>query len=326
MAFGWAGVDLFFVLSGFLITGILFDTQRDPGYFRKFYARRSLRIFAIYYLFLFVTAKVGILVGVRWTAGHISFLLYAGFPASLVWPSLIPASSYIRVTHLWSLCMEEQFYLIWPALIAALATPRRILRRCVVLMCVALALRVLVWRAGWLTPSWAYTFLPFRMDSLALGAALAILIRGSHAERLAKAAPTVLACSSAGLLAVLIASRTTEHDAPLIGTIGFTLIALVSGSLLLLGVLNRGIVRNIFSTQALRTVGKYSYGLYLYHFPLAVLLDPCEAPARPRSPLRNFRQSHIRSRRLGHQPSRSLGQFPAHRIPIMNLKNRFRYG
>ena len=275
---GWAGVDLFFVLSGFLITGILFDTQSDPGYFRKFYARRSLRIFPIYYLFLFFTAIVGTFVGVRWTAGHLSFLLYAGFPASLVWPSLIPASSYIRITHLWSLCMEEQFYLVWPALIAALVTPRRILRTCCVLMCVALALRILVWGTGWLNPGWAYTFLPFRMDSLALGAALAILVRGQYTDRLAKAAPTVLACASAGLVAVLIASRGTEHDAPLIGTIGFTLIALVSGSLLLLGVLNRGIVRNIFSTPALRTLGKYSYGLYLYHFPLAVLLDRIKPP------------------------------------------------
>jgi peptidoglycan/LPS O-acetylase OafA/YrhL len=272
--FGWAGVDLFFVLSGFLITGILFDTQNDPAYYGKFYARRSLRIFPIYYLFLAIMTGIGVAIGVHWRAGDGWFLLYAGFPAALVKPEIIPQSAYIRITHLWSLCMEEQFYLVWPWLIAKLAAPKRILWMCVALMCGALTLRILVWGAGWLSAGWAYTFLPFRMDSLALGAALAILIRGKHTDTLAKAAPYVLGVASAGLVAVFAASRTTDHEGRWIDTIGFTTIAFASAGLLVLVVLRRGAVYKLFSTQALRTVGKYSYGLYLYHFPLAVLLDP----------------------------------------------------
>ena len=323
--FGWAGVDLFFVLSGFLITGILYDTRNDSGYLRKFYARRSLRIFPVYYLFLAIVVIVGALVGVRWRFAQTSFLLYVGYPCALVWPHLIPATSYLRITHLWSLCMEEQFYLVWPLLIGALGTPRRILCACGFLMCVALTLRILVWGAGWLNPVWAYTFLPFRMDSLVLGAALAVLLRGQHTTRLAKAAPIVLACSVAGLFAVCMAARTTEHDSPEIGTVGFTLIALASGSLLVLAVLKQGIVRKIFSANALRTLGKYSYGLYLYHFPLAVLLDP----AKP--PLVHLLHSEVFGKMLFVMLSLAINfgvawsSFRFIESPIMNLKNRFKY-
>jgi peptidoglycan/LPS O-acetylase OafA/YrhL len=268
---------------------------------------------------------VGVAVGVKWRAAHTSFFFYVGFPFALVWPSLIPATRYIRITHLWSLCMEEQFYLVWPLLIATLGTPRRMLRACGVLMCVALTLRILVWRAGWLNPGWAYTFLPFRMDSLVLGAALAILLRGRHATSLTKAAPIVLACSVAGLLAVCIIGRTTEHDSPGIGTVGFTLIALASGSLLVLSVLSQGIVCNIFSTNTLRTLGKYSYGLYLYHFPLAVLLDPIKPP------LGNLLHSEIFGKvffvilSLAINLAVAWTSFQLIESPIMNLKNRFKY-
>jgi len=329
--FGWAGVDLFFVLSGFLITGILYDTQNDPGYYKKFYARRSLRIFPIYYLYIAIVAVLGIAVGVHWRAPHATFLLYVGFPAALIWPDLIPASAYIRVTHLWSLCMEEQFYLVWPWLIAALGTPRRILRTCGVVIVVALVLRIAVWEShwvwggGWLNPSWAYTFLPFRMDSLALGATLAVLIRGRRTEMLAKAAPFVLGLAAAGLLTVFVTGGTTDHEGAGIGTVGFSLIALASGSLLVLAVLRHGMVYKLFSQQALRTLGKYSYGLYLYHFPLAVLLDPMKPP------LGHLLHSEIVAKvlfvviSLGINLAVAWVSFRFIESPIMNLKDKFKY-
>jgi peptidoglycan/LPS O-acetylase OafA/YrhL len=323
--FGWAGVDLFFVLSGFLITGILFDTQNDSGYYGKFYARRSLRIFPIYYLFLAIMAGMGVAIGVHWRAGDGWFLLYAGFPAAVVKPDIIPQSAYIRITHLWSLCMEEQFYLVWPWLIAMLAAPKRILRMCVALMCVALTLRMLVWGAGWLSAGWAYTFLPFRMDSLALGAALAILIRGKHTDTLAKVAPYVLGVAAAGLLAVFLASGTTDHEGPWIDTIGFTMIAFASAGLLVLAVLRNGVVHQLFNTQALRTVGKYSYGLYLYHFPLAVLLDPIKPV------LQSLLHAEVPAKllfvifSLAANLSVAWASFVFIEWPIMWLKSRFKY-
>ncbi len=120
---GWSGVDLFFVLSGFLITGILYDTRNDPAYYRKFYARRTLRIFPIYYLFAAIALLIVPLSA--WHKGDIFFLVYLGYPAALTWPALV--SVLIRITHLWSLSVEEQFYMLWPWLICRLRTPSRIL-------------------------------------------------------------------------------------------------------------------------------------------------------------------------------------------------------
>jgi peptidoglycan/LPS O-acetylase OafA/YrhL len=140
--FGWSGVDLFFVLSGFLITGILYDTATDPGYYKKFYARRVLRIFPIYYITAAIIFVVGEMVGIRWMPGHLSFLFYVGYPAALLYPSLVQFSPFMPITHLWSLSVEEQFYLAWPWVIRRLGSGRKILLASLVMFVFAFASRV----------------------------------------------------------------------------------------------------------------------------------------------------------------------------------------
>ncbi|MBD0321145.1 MAG: acyltransferase, partial [Gemmatimonadetes bacterium] len=122
---GWMGVDLFFVLSGFLITGILYDSRDSPAYFRNFYARRSLRIFPLYYAYLFAIFAVlpRVQAGAAgpaeesariWVWTYLSNVLFARGG----W-EVMPG----HTTHLWSLAVEEQFYLLWFA--AVVMAPRR---------------------------------------------------------------------------------------------------------------------------------------------------------------------------------------------------------
>ncbi len=119
---GWAGVDLFFVLSGFLITGILLDTRESPNYFRSFYARRALRIFPLYYLVL-----SGILVLAHFTStlnyvlpvSHDRFFYFVYL--NNWWPFLRDTWHGNILGHFWSLAVEEQFYLLWSLCVFAIA-------------------------------------------------------------------------------------------------------------------------------------------------------------------------------------------------------------
>ena len=116
---GWAGVDVFFVLSGFLITGVLYDTRNDSRFFSRFYARRSIRIFPVYYLVALMLLILTPVFHYQWHAVHLLFLIYLGnIPGAFV-PTIyqiharVPAAD-VYLGHLWSLCVEEQFYLLWP--------------------------------------------------------------------------------------------------------------------------------------------------------------------------------------------------------------------
>jgi peptidoglycan/LPS O-acetylase OafA/YrhL len=256
---GWSGVDLFFVLSGFLITGILYDTRDDPHYYRTFYARRTLRIFPIYYLFIAI-ALLALSFGV-WHPGHLLFLIYLGYPAALVWPALVNVP--LRITHLWSLSAEEQFYMLWPWLMRKLRTPKNVLRLCGFLGIAALLARIAF-------PSWAYASLPCRIDDLAMGAALAVLVRGNLDEACRKWAPFLLAASATVVVLICAFRHTTDHNDRAISTVGFSALAIAYGSLLLLSL---GPLSQLFSIRVLRIFGKYSYGMYLYHFPLSAVLE-----------------------------------------------------
>jgi peptidoglycan/LPS O-acetylase OafA/YrhL len=323
--FGWTGVDLFFVLSGFLITGILYDTLGDPGYFKKFYVRRMLRIFPIYYLMIAIFLALTPVLKFHWRPAHLFFLVYLGYPAALVWPYLIGVSSMVAITHLWSLSVEEQFYIVWPWIISKLRSPTRILRACVVIATSALVLRAVICASSPLGVTWAYAFLLCRMDTIATGAAIAILVRGPLRENLQRWAPFIAISAAIAIIAICIVRRSVDHDDLVVATIGFSIIAVMYGALLVLALREGTWLAGLLSLSILRMFGKYSYGLYLYHFPLTVVLGP----------LKQHFVTWMHSYVIGATVHLgfnlvvnfliAVASFHLIESPIMRLKERFRY-
>jgi peptidoglycan/LPS O-acetylase OafA/YrhL len=127
---GWIGVDLFFALSGFLITGILLDTRGTKGYFRNFFARRILRIFPLYYGVFVLLLLLTPFLHLQWHPGHLLYLVYLGNIAYLVNTGLGKIVPDVSLIHFWSLAVEEQFYLIWPCVIFFITSRRRLVWVC----------------------------------------------------------------------------------------------------------------------------------------------------------------------------------------------------
>src|SRR5215472_4905523 len=112
--FGGTGVDLFFVLSGFLITGILYDSLHDSRFFRKFYARRALRILPLYYGVLATFAIIGLCERRSSSGELLSLALYLQNTSLIAQPIVVYAAPlFLPLGHFWSLAIEEQFYLVW---------------------------------------------------------------------------------------------------------------------------------------------------------------------------------------------------------------------
>jgi peptidoglycan/LPS O-acetylase OafA/YrhL len=173
---GWSGVDLFFVLSGFLITGILTDTRDAPNRFKAFYLRRILRLFPVY----FVAVSI-VVVGTHFLRGYrnwmdIPFFFYGSNIVELLPHSVSIFPPYFNCQHFWSLALEEQFYSIWPFVVFFVPSRRTLIRVCVCGILGALTLRVIATALG-LPLFVSYIELPARMDSLLIGALLAILVR-----------------------------------------------------------------------------------------------------------------------------------------------------
>ena len=264
---GWAGVDLFFVLSGFLITGILIEARRDDGFFRTFYMRRTVRIFPLYYVFLlgaFVVAP-------RTPVGALA-------PAE-AWPWFVSYGTNILVSwrgsfavagdmgHLWSLAVEEQFYLLWPLVVYALS-PRALERAAIGLVVGALVLRLGVVVTG-ASPIAMFALLPMRMDALGVGAWLACRLRRPVAPAAMARVARVAGCAAA-MAFVLIAARAgsdLRFQHPLGAAFGYSLLAIASAALLATALVARegSLLYRVLTARGLLQFGKYSYGLYVLH-------------------------------------------------------------
>ena len=281
---GWAGVDLFFVLSGFLITGILLDTKRSANFFSSFYARRTLRIFPLYYGVL----VAGVILAPALAPAASGKLQFLRDNQAWLWSYLTNwlvarQGDFNKVTagFLWSLAVEEQFYLVWP-LLAYLLSPRALGRVCVAILVAGLPLRLALHAIG-ATPSALYVMTFTHLDPLAVGGLLAVAVRDPYAGPATLRRIKGLAwLSPAALLAVLAAAGgECEFWNPRIAVFAFTPLAFLFGGLLLVALRPSGqsVATRLFGSGPLRSFGRYSYAIYLFHFAVAhavkaKVLDP----------------------------------------------------
>jgi peptidoglycan/LPS O-acetylase OafA/YrhL len=285
LAAGWTGLSSFFVLSGFLITRILLGDRAQSetlgGYFRRFYIRRVLRVFPIYYVYLLVLTGTVLLVpalaDVR-TALPSAYLYFYNF-------HMVFGTEHTRTLgHLWSLSVEEQFYLLWPWLVAFV--PRRALRH-VCFALIALGPFVRAWVAHGLLPSLGvdgpraivstYVFTLSHLDAFAFGALLNF-VDFKPGDR-----------TVAALLAVLLALGFAVNGFDSFGTLalgwplflghggqytwGYTLIDLFWFVVIAAILSSTGVVKRVFTLPLFDYLGKRSYSTYIVHFPILALTE-----------------------------------------------------
>ena len=268
---GWIGVDVFFVLSGFLITGILYDTRHDSRFFQRFFARRAVRIFPVFYLVVVVLLLLTPIFQYQWRWGHLWFLVYlANFFANRdftlyeVVSANHPAAR-VFMGHFWSLCVEEQFYLLWPPLVWLIRDRVRLLWTAGGISLFSLALRCAMEMhfSRAVCETWIVRTLPFRMDSLLIGAIGALLLRGPAADAWQRRCRWIFLGSFSALL--LIFALSPAYDSPVLMTVGLTVTALTSAGLIGMTLRPRSAAFQVFHLSPLRRLGRYSYGFYIFH-------------------------------------------------------------
>lgn len=279
MDFGWLGVKLFFVLSGFLITGILVDgrqltevTNLTPSQFiKQFYIRRLLRIFPIYYLVITIALIINI------------------EPGREIWGWLVSYTSNIYITihntwigyfsHFWSLAVEEQFYLIWPCLIIFL--PRKWVPHFILLaICIGPLYRF------WAYQTYRFEISPFdfkaatftlaNLDSLGMGAMLAYFWRTKLTMATIQKSLTSLVLPSGLLLYIVTLVLYHYHIKPSV----FFALNDFSASLIFTWLIGsaghgfNGITARFMTIPSFVYLGKISYGIYVYHYFMPLLILP----------------------------------------------------
>jgi peptidoglycan/LPS O-acetylase OafA/YrhL len=281
--FGWIGVDLFFVISGFLITRILLQTKDQPNYFRNFYLKRILRIFPLYYLtlaFFFIIAP------------HIK-----NFPADIgpyvdnqvwFWTYLqnwllifnYPGGSTI-IQHFWSLAVEEQFYLIWPWIVLLLKKPKWLLIFAGALLLAVIATRFTLWnlKIRDLNYMGLYTFT--RIDGICVGSMLAV-IHYMKSKFFDNYFPMIV-LSLAGLNFIFyFFNKPNQFTYPYLAIVGYTTFAVLFALLIHEIVQQKNKVLDFFlQIGLLRFLGKVSYSFYVFHWPVYLIFyDSFDAQVR----------------------------------------------
>lgn len=306
------GVDVFFVLSAYLITELLLREKEAMGSLdvRAFYMRRILRIFPLYYLFVCLAALIPFLnpqhefslryvIPFLFFMGNWSFVAF-GFPHSVAVP-------------LWSVSVEEQFYLLWPPVVARL-TRRQIVVAAIAMILVANVSRFLALLMHQSTQQlWANTFA--HLDSIGAGILVASVLRGKvslhYASRIALVIFGFLCLS---VRASFVAIRPDERLFLLGTLIGYPAVVLACTAILV------SFLGMTFRSRVLEYLGKISYGLYVYHF-MCIAITRAILPA-VHGPIQNALLIILS---LGMTIAVSAVSYAVVEKPFLNLKRRFTY-
>ena len=273
--FGWLAVDLFFVMSGFLITDILLNAVGHKNFLRNFYLRRVLRIFPLYYLslfiFLIVLPRLPIESGIKyytdnqvWLWTYLQNWLYIFKP---------PVQTN-TLNHLWSLAVEEQFYLLWPLAILLIKKPRLLLVFISLLLMATLGLRLWIWMhhlSGFAYYN-LYTFT--RIDGICIGCMVALL-RRINLNFLKKYTSAIVLFFAIMNFIFFFLNRLYEFSFPYLALAGYTTFAMMLGLLVNQAVTKETkLINFIFNIPLLKFFGRISYGFYIFHWPIYLLLSP----------------------------------------------------
>lgn len=268
--FGWCGVDLFFVLSGFLITGTLIDSKENPHYFLNFWIKRVLRIFPVYYLILAIIIipkiyfKINTVSYTSWT--YWFYLQNWQYVVNGVFPD-----GKATLNHFWSLAIEEQFYFIFPFIV------KNVKNKTMPFLLLTLIFISILFRFHYFnTNNIGYYVGTFsRMDSLAVGAFLAYTIRYNRVF-LEKWVHLFFYVSFTYITGVILLTNEVHFSNPYFAGVGLTFFALLFGSLLIFSIseYKNNFFKQFLTLKPLLFLGKISYGLYIYHWILYVFIKP----------------------------------------------------
>lgn len=267
---GFIGVDIFFVLSGFLITRLLLAERDSHGEIRiaSFYMRRALRLMPAFYTMLVAIVAFLLVSGTR---DRLSFetVLVSGFYL-MNWVRAFTTGHDGFLGHTWSLAVEEQFYLLWPLLLVAILG--RIARGTLPRAIAALIIAVVIWRCALLLagagPMRIYNGTDTRIDLLLVGALCASIRQPQRSPLLSR-----LAAGSALALALQIPSLSWQNA--VLQSIGFTAMAGLAGIVVLWAASSpTGASARLLRSVPFTGLGRISYGVYLWHYPLLTLFLP----------------------------------------------------
>jgi peptidoglycan/LPS O-acetylase OafA/YrhL len=279
---GWFGVTLFFLLSGFLISGILWDDRAHPNWWRRFYYRRTLRIFPLYYAALLLVFFCALFLhnAVAFLPHLWIYTLYLQDVPPLMTQAVFLGTP-LQLSHFWSLAVEEQFYLLWPFLLIRTRTLARARGLCLTVFALSALYRVAIWMLMPVPGDYSGAFLPARAGELALGAWLAMCFRDPELwPRVQRFAPAIFCTATIGFVSVGVIEHNFGLGSRGMSLLGLPCITLALASLLTLA-LGKGIVARVFSTAWLRWLGGISYGVYVYHVLLRNVFDWIVATLAP---------------------------------------------